>query len=147
MTIFADCNELIRKAERAEREGRSQEARYFRYLAEVCFEKYTVAYRDILKINVPNPELIDEEKTADLNNQLALNPKIAYEISSGLAKGFENVKIDAGKTFAAVLFIIEKPRFTGQVINEVGGKLQFSYITEPEIMKSAGNRIKQEIIK
>jgi hypothetical protein len=132
------CTDWIRKSEEERRKGNTFLADYYLKEYYKCYEKTLfLAGFDIFK-----------QETEALNDQMVINPEIAYNISEGLERGFSDAKIqfDKDMTFAALLFVIEKPQFSGQVISEIGGKLQFLYLTEPYIMKNAGAKIDRERI-
>ena len=112
-------------------------------------EKYLHRPFEVFTYESPIIELIDDERTLELQASAYENVDKAMVISKGLELAFEKagIQFDKGKTFAAVLFVIDQPEYLNQVaFVDKMGRMRLSYLTNTLTTKFAGNRIQMDRI-
>lgn len=141
-----DCINLALAAGREEENGNHEAANLLYRQASNCLRTHLAMSE---KVRHPPEKLIVEKMTDDLRARVYEDPGVAIEVSKGLEMAFQKagIKFDKGKTFAAVLYVIEQPENLSQVVYvDDNARTRIAYLTNPQTIEFAIKRIQQDRI-
>jgi hypothetical protein len=147
------CLDYLEKAKEAKEAGDFKAIEWYKEQFDECVKNARMAFlKELTFIPIkeigpgpvpPDPKHVDFMKTFELTTKITDDPKVSSIFATKIMEGFKEAGIEIGdnRTFAANIYIINKPQYASQMISEVSGKKFIPYVTEPKIMQSLGKKL------